>query len=167
MQKKNPLISLLLPVFLGPFGQLYSSVVGFAVFLSIYILVAILYGILLIWFYIPIYVFYISFFLVLCLELHWTQNFVTEYNNRIDEKAPPLTQMQALSEGFRDSYGLLQNILISLFFTCCIQALLFLTKVLRNENITGQTIIFNFSFWTFFVFSTLRKRNLETDRQLS
>jgi hypothetical protein len=167
MQKKNPLVGLLLTIFFGSFGLLYTSVVGFLAFFTTYILLVILYRILHIWIPIPIYVSYITIMLVHFLELHWTQNVITEHNKRIDDKVRPLSQMETLSVGFSDFYILLQHILISFFFTCCIQALLILTKVLRDENIIAQTVIFNISLWFFFVFSTLRKSHLQTDRQLN
>jgi hypothetical protein len=140
MQKKDLTTGLALTFFFGPVGMLYTSVVGFLTFLIINIFLLILF----------LFVgsnggapfINLGYFIVLLLELYWTYNVLIEKNKRIDNKQIPMTTAEEFDLGFQNITSALLVFLVSIFFTCCIHALLSLTHILDKTSNSFQGFIF-------------------------
>jgi len=157
MQKKDLTTGLVLTLFFGPFGMLYTSVVGFLAFLIINICVGILFVFASSAGGVPILNF--SFLVVLLLELYWTYIVLTEKNKRIENKQIPMTSGEEFDLGFQNITNALLIILVSLFFTCCIYAVLSLTHILDNTSNSVQGVIFFIVLIVFFLIFLFAEKN--------
>ena len=150
MQKKDLTTGLALTFFLTFFGMIYTSVVGFVTFLIINVFLIIL--LLLVGLdgaSVPIFRF--CFLIVWLLELYWTYNVLMEKNKRIENKEIPMTGTEEFDLGFVNiTIGLL-GILASIFFSCCLYALLSVTHILDKTSDTLQGIIFFIALIVFFL----------------
>lgn len=157
MQKKDLTTGLALTFFFGPVGMLYTSVSGFFTFLVINIFLIILFLFSGSGAAAPI--FYFCFFIVLLLELYWTYSILIEKNRRIDSKQAPMTKTEEFDLGFQNITNAGLVILVSIFFTCCIYALLSVTHILDKTSNSFQGIMFFITLIAFFLVLLFFEKN--------
>lgn len=156
MQKKDLTTGLALTFFFGPIGMIYTSVVCSMSFLMLNL------------FLLTIFLFAgsmeaapllrVGYLIVLVLELFATYNIINEKNKRIDNKEIPMTREEEFDLGFQNTSNTLLVFLVSIFFTCCIYALLSLTHMFDKMSNSFQGIIFFIVLIaSFLIFSFVKK----------
>ena len=151
--KKSTSIGVLLAWFFSSFGVLYTSSVGFLPFFILDIVVGLLLGS-----GINVVAIFVGV-VFLIIRVIWVQDVIEEHNQRIENKITPMTSGEILECGFKNIFPVLINILMSLFLTCFLYAILSLSGLINKLSITWQAAVFFIPFLIIGILYSLKSRD--------